>query len=80
MILFTSSTATVSYAIFDLLIYDYAAGCLVIGFLATIIGQTIMTILMKRYERHSYVAFTIGFVVGLSAIAMTIESVFAILS
>jgi uncharacterized membrane protein YfcA len=78
MILFTSATATVSYMIFDLLIYDYSAGCLLIGFFSTLVGQTVMTILMRRYQRHSYIAFTIGFVVGLSAIAMTAEAVIAI--
>jgi len=37
MILFTSSTATVSFACFDLLVYDYGAVCLATGFLATLI-------------------------------------------
>ena len=78
MILFTSSTATLSYVMFDLLLYDYAAGCLVIGVLATLVGQTIMAILMKKYNRNSYIAFTIGGVVAISAVAMTIESVIAI--
>lgn len=80
MILYTSSTATISYAIFDLLIYDYAGGCLVIGFAATLVGQTLMAIVMRRYQRHSLIAFAIGIVVGLSAVAMTVESVLAILS
>ena len=80
MILFTSSTATISYMIFDLLIYDYAGGCLVVGFLATLVGQTLMSILMKKYKRNSYIAYTIGITVGLSAIAMTFESVVAILN
>ena len=78
MILFTSSTATISYMIFHLLIYDYAGGCLAVGFLATLVGQTMMSILMKKYKRNSYIAYTIGITVGLSAIAMTFESVVAI--
>ena len=64
---------------FGLLIYDYAVGCLVIGFLATLLGQTLMSIVLARYKRNSYIAFLIGFVVGISAIAMTIEAVIAIL-
>ena len=79
MILYTSTTATVSYMIFDLLIYDYAVGCLLTGFIATLVGQTLMSVLMKKYNRNSYIAYTIGIVVGLSAIAMTVESIFAIL-
>ena len=66
--------------IFELLIYDYAVGCLLTGFFATLVGQTVMHILMEKYNRNSYIAYTIGIVVGISAIAMTIESVIAILN
>ncbi|CAB9529197.1 Sulfite exporter TauE/SafE family protein [Seminavis robusta] len=79
MILFTSSTSTISYMIFGLLLKDYAAGCLITGFLATLLGQTLMSMLMRKYNRDSYIAYTIGIVVGLSAIAMTLESVLAII-
>ena len=78
MILFTSTTSTISYMIFDLLIYDYAVFCLITGFVATLVGQTIMSVLMKKYNRNSYIAYTIGIVVGISAVAMTIESALAI--
>lgn len=78
MILFTSATATVTYSIFGLLVYDYAACCLSIGFVATLVGQTIMHYLMQRYQRDSYIAFCIGIVVGMSAVLMTVESVIAI--
>ena len=73
MILFTSSTATVSYMIFGLLVPDYAAFCLVIGFCSTILGQTVMSLLLRRYRRHSYIAYSIGIVVAVSAVAMSIE-------
>ena len=79
MILFTSSTATISYMIFGLLIDDYAVGCLLVGFVATLVGQTLMSMLMKKYNRSSYIAYAIGIVVGLSAVAMTIESVMTVL-
>ena len=79
MILYTSSTATVSYMIFGFFVYDYAVFCLILGFVSTLIGQTVMSLLMKRYNRNSYIAYSIGGVVGLSAIAMTIESVLAIM-
>ena len=79
MILFTSSTATMCYMIFGLLVYDYAIACFLVGFVATLAGQTIMTVLMKKYgQRHSYIAFSIGIVVAISAICMTVESVIAI--
>jgi len=79
MILFTSATATVSYIVFGLLIYDYAAVCLAVGFLSTVVGQTAMAILLQRHQRNSFIAFSIGAVVGLSAVCMTIESVSAIM-
>ena len=79
MILFTSITATTTYTIFGLLVYDYAVFCLFLGLVATLVGQTVMTVLMRRYQRNSYIAYSIGGVVGLSAIAMGIESVLALL-
>lgn len=65
--------------IFGLLVKDYALFCLAIGFVSTIVGQGVMTILMERYQRSSYIAYSVGGVVGLSAIAMGIESVLAIM-
>ena len=78
MILFTSTTATVSYAVFGFLNYDYASACIVVGFLATLAGQTIMSALLAKYQRHSYIAYSIGLVVAVSAVAMGIESILAI--
>jgi Sulfite exporter TauE/SafE len=74
MILFTSFTATTSFLVFGLLVMDYAAICLVIGFLATLAGQIGLSYLMKRAQRNSYIAFSIGGVVLLSAILMTFQS------
>jgi len=74
MILFTSFTATSSFIVFGLLIHDYAVICLIIGFVATYFGQIALYYLMSKYERNSYIAFSIGGVVLLSAILMTIQS------
>lgn len=79
MILFTSATATVSYAVFGLLVYDYALFCLMVGFVATLVGQIVMHVLLQKYQRNSYIAYCIGIVVGLSAICMGIESITAIM-
>ena len=79
MILFTSSTSTVSYMTFGFLKYDYASFCLVLGFVSTIVGQTAMSAIMKRSgQRSSYIAFCIGGVVAISAVGMGIESALAI--
>ena len=74
MILFTSFTATTSFVVFGLLVTDYAVLCIVIGFLATLMGQIGLAVLMKRYQRNSFIAFSIGAVVFLSALLMTIQS------
>jgi uncharacterized membrane protein YfcA len=79
MIFFTSSTSTISYMVFGRLLNAYAVICLITGFLATLLGQTLMSMLMKKYNRNSYIAYAIGIVVGLSAIAMTIESILAMI-
>ena len=75
MILFTSFTATTSFIVFGLLIYDYAIICLFVGFIATYVGQIGLYYLMNKYERNSYIAFSIGAVVLLSAFLMTIQSI-----
>lgn len=80
MILFTSCTSTLCYFVFGLLKYDYALFCMALGFVSTLIGQTVMTEVMKRTgQRSSFIAFSIGLVVAISAIAMGIESIIAVM-
>lgn len=77
MILFTSSTATTSFVVFGLLTPDYAAFCFTLGFVATVGGQVGLHYLMRKFKRNSLIAFSIGAVVLLSAILMTIQSLVA---
>ena len=74
MILFTSFTATTSFVVFGLLDMEYAGVCFCIGFAATYVGQIGLAVLMKRAKRNSYIAFSIGGVVLLSALLMTVQS------
>ena len=74
MILFTSFTATTSFIVFGLLLPDYATVCLIVGFSATCVGQMSLSYLMKKLRRNSFIAFSIGIVVLLSAVLMTIQS------
>ncbi|KAL7525725.1 hypothetical protein ACHAXR_002547, partial [Thalassiosira sp. AJA248-18] len=74
MILFTSFTATTSFVVFGLLDMEYAAICLSLGFVATLVGQIGLFYLMERFQRNSYIAFSIGGIVLLSAFLMTIQS------
>lgn len=78
MILFTSFTASTSFAVFGLFVEDYALCFLVVGFVTTYLGQVIMIRLMKKSKRNSYIAFSIGSVVAISAVLMTIQSLLSI--
>lgn len=74
MILFTSFTATTSFWVFGLLDMEYAGVCLALGFAATVVGQLGLFYLMEKFQRNSYIAFSIGGVVALSAFLMTVQS------
>jgi uncharacterized membrane protein YfcA len=74
MILFTSFTATTSFVVFGLLVFDYAVVCLLVGFVATFAGQIGLSYLMAKAKRNSYIAFSIGIVVLVSAVLMTVQS------
>jgi uncharacterized membrane protein YfcA len=74
MIFFTAFAATTSFVVFGLLIYDYAVMLAFIGFVSTLVGQIGLAYLMKNNQRNSLIVFSIGGVVLLSAILMTIQS------
>jgi hypothetical protein len=78
MILYTSFTATTSYIVFGRLIYDYAIACFLLGFVSTYIGQYCLTYMFKS-SRNSYIAFSIGIVIVVSVLLMTIQSVMSIM-
>ena len=78
MILFTSFTATTSYMVYGEINYNYAVVCVAVGFVSTVVGQFLMGSLLARYNRHSYIAYSVALVVGISTLAMTVESVLAI--
>ncbi|KAL3758600.1 hypothetical protein ACHAWU_008354 [Discostella pseudostelligera] len=80
MILFTSFTATTTFSVYGLMIPDYAIACSILGFGATYLGQTFMSSIIANSNRNSYIAFSIGMVVLLSAILMTLEFVLQLAS
>lgn len=67
-------TATSSFVVFGLLIHDYAVVCLCVGFTATYCEKIVLYYLTRKYERKAYIAFSIGGVVLLSALLMTVQS------
>jgi len=52
---------------------DYAAFLFVVGVAATYVGQVIINALLKKYKRSSYIIFSVGAVVGLSAMFMGLQ-------
>lgn len=80
MIFCTSFTATTSNIVFGLLLPDYGILLFTVGFLSTLFGQMCLAYLMKQSKRNSYIAFSIGFVVLISAILMTFQSILSIVT
>lgn len=78
MILFTSFTATTSYMVYGALNYQYAAVCVLVGFFCTVLGQVLMQAILAKYNRNSYIAYSIALVVGISAVAMSVESIISL--
>ena len=78
MILFTSFTATSSFMVYGQLDYQYGVIFALVGFLSTMTGQVLMGALLSKYNRNSYIAYCISLVVGISAVAMTVESIVSI--
>jgi len=76
MILFTSSTATVCYVLFDILNFEYARVLFPLGFISTLVGQIVFNKIMEVFPRKSLIVFTIAFIVGCSAVLMGIEGGF----
>ena len=70
MILLTSTTAATTFLTFGLVQLDYAKRLFWVGVGATAVGQLLMTRLVKKTGRQSYVAFSIGAVVSLSTVLM----------
>lgn len=74
MIFFTSFVATTSFAVFGVLEHEYSVFSCIVGFTATLVGQTTMTYLVKKFKRDSYIAYCIGLVVAISAVCLTIQA------
>lgn len=82
---FTSLAATSSYVVLGSVIPDYAILCSIIGFCATRFGRFLMTKSLstkknRKFERHSYIAYSMGTVVLVSALLMTIEALLSIIT
>lgn len=75
MILFTSGTAAINYAILGSLDVYYAPSLFLTGLVSTLLGQWGLSSLMKRFNKQSIIVLAISAVVGLSAVAMGVVGV-----
>jgi hypothetical protein len=86
MVFFTAALSTSSFAVFDLILWDYACVCILVGFFASLVGQGVMQRARRsktggsNFERNSFIAYCIGGVIMMSALLMTIQYVLQIVS
>mmetsp|Transcript_3474 Transcript_3474/g.8613 ORF Transcript_3474/g.8613 Transcript_3474/m.8613 type:complete len:185 (-) Transcript_3474:121-675(-) len=75
MILFTASSACISFVTFGDLVWDYAGLFFLLGFAATYVGQVAVSAFMQRRSRQSPIVFAIGAVVVLSAACVLLATI-----
>ena len=75
MIMFTSLAATTMFMAFGTLTFDYGIFLFIIGLICTSVGQYGVSYLVDKYKRYSYISFSIGAVVAISTVLMTIQSI-----
>lgn len=87
MVFFTALLSASSFAVFGLVLWDYAVVCLAIGFLASLMGQIFMKSVRQtnteghaNFERNSFIAYCTGGVILLSALLLTMQYVLKIVS
>jgi len=78
MIMFTYVAATAMFIAFGTLTWDYGIFLFIIGLISTALGQYCVSYLVEKYERVSLVTISIGAVVLLSTILMSVQSIMAI--
>jgi len=74
MILYTASSATVTYAAFDQVKWDYAMILFPCGIVFTALGQIVINAYIKRTHHASVIVFIIAGIVGVSTLLMGYES------
>lgn len=75
MILYTASAATVTYATFGQVKWDWAGILFCVGLVFTSVGQTLVNSYIARTGRASIIVFIIAAIVGLSTLLMGYQSI-----
>jgi len=80
MIFFTTGAATISFLVFGTLPLAHGAAFFSVGIAAALMGQMVLTRMIKELDRPSYIIYGIGIILGFSAVMMTWSSVVSIMS
>ena len=80
MSLFVNATAVSTFAVYGLLVPDYAVAGGALGFCATLVGQAAMNRLLARTRRNSYIALSIAIILLVSTVLVLFTSVLSLLS
>lgn len=67
------------YIAFGTLQWDYGVYFAVVGTLATFVGQFGVSYLVKKYKRTSLISLSIGAVVAISTVLMSVQGVFSLI-
>ena len=74
-VLVTSAAATAQFLIRETLLFDYGLAFGALGLVATFVGQTLLTYLVKKYQTTSFIVFSIAAVMVLAVLLMTLVGV-----
>jgi len=80
MILFTSASAALSFVIFGMLEPKAAVFLLLFGVFFTAAGQLTTNYLVKVFKRFSVIVLSIGFVIAISAVFLSVQSAMTLIS
>jgi len=80
MILYTSAAACLSYAVFGMLDMTYGPLFFILGLIFTGLGQTCVGRWVKKSERQSPIIFSIGTVLVLSSLLVSVNGAVRVLS
>jgi len=78
MILFTSSSACVSFFVFGQLEVHSALFFLIFGFTCTTVGQVLSDFILQRSGRTSVIVLSMGVIIAASTVCVTIQTVMSL--
>eukprot|EP00455_Lapot_gusevi_P055708 TRINITY_DN909_c0_g1_i9.p1 TRINITY_DN909_c0_g1~~TRINITY_DN909_c0_g1_i9.p1 ORF type:complete len:125 (-),score=60.65 TRINITY_DN909_c0_g1_i9:150-524(-) len=69
----SSSAAALNFYTMGLLMEDYALWYMSIGFIATFLGQTVVSFLIKKYKRSSIIVIVVTILIAIATLMLFIS-------